>query len=200
MSEAQHPSQRADPYADGTAEGYWHLSRPSPEVEGGLRAGWLRPPMRVLDLGCGLATDIGYLAARGFRVTGVDISAEAIRRAAARYPDIELLQADVRRLPFDSGRFDVLLDRGCFHYLAAEDRAVYAAEAVRVLRPGGELLLRACLHAQGFRNDIDTETVRAVFRSWEIRDLRVAPIPSDTRVMEAVIARLARPRRSNATI
>ncbi len=73
---------RSDPYADGTAA-YWHLSRPSPELLQALDAGRLRPEMRVLDLGCGLATDIAYLAEMGFRVAGVDLSAEAIRQVKA---------------------------------------------------------------------------------------------------------------------
>jgi SAM-dependent methyltransferase len=187
----EHPPER-DPYADGTAERYWHLSTPSPEIRAALQDGWLRPGMRVLDLGCGLASEIAYLATLGFQVTGVDISAEAIRRATAAHPGLELIKADVRHLPFAAEAFDVLLDRGCFHYLAVEDRAAYAAEAWRILRPDGRLLLRACLRAQGVRNDLDAHTIRSVFREWEVRNLTTTAIPSDARTMEAVVARLVR--------
>jgi SAM-dependent methyltransferase len=182
----------ADPYADGTAVGYWHLSRPSPELLEALDRGWLRQGMRVLDLGCGLATDIGYLGSLGFSVTGVDASAEAIRQARRRYPGIELVVADVRALPFADRSFDYLLDRGCFHYLAPEDRPRYAAEAWRVLREGGELLLRACLNNQGIRNDITPAAIEATFDGWQIVTLELGRIATDTRELEAVFARLRR--------
>lgn len=181
----------ADPYADGTAA-WWHLSRPSPELLDALDAGWLRPGMRVLDLGCGLATDIAYLAERGFTAVGVDQSEAALRRARERYPKLELVAGDVRRLPFEPASFDYLLDRGCFHYLPAVDRPRYASEAARVLHPGGELLLRACLQAQGVRNDITAQAIHDVFTNWRVLMLESRSIPSDTRAMEALVVRLRR--------
>jgi SAM-dependent methyltransferase len=67
---------------------------------------------------------------------------------------VQFVQADVRQLPFPQDSFDVVLDRGCFHYLQAADRPGYATEVERVLRPDGRFLLRACLYAQGIRNDL----------------------------------------------
>jgi len=37
-----------------------------------------------------------------------------------------------------------------------------------VLHPGGEFLLRACLHAQGLRNDITAQTIEDVFADWRL--------------------------------
>jgi SAM-dependent methyltransferase len=181
----------ADPYTNGTAS-YWHLSRPSPEILDALDAGWLRPGMRVLDLGCGLATDIEYLVERGFTAVGIDQSEAAVRQARAMHPRLQLVDGDVRSLPFEPASFDYLLDRGCFHYLPAVDRVTYAREAARVLRPGGELLLRACLRAQGVRNDITAQTIHEVFADWRVLMLEQRPIPSDTRTMEALVVRLQR--------
>jgi SAM-dependent methyltransferase len=181
----------ADPYTDGTAS-WWHLSRPSPELLAALVAGWLRPGMCVLDLGCGLATDVAYLVGRGFTATGVDHSEAALRQARARHPGLELVAGDVRNLPFDTASFDVLLDRGCFHYLPPADRPIYARGAARVLREGGELMLRACLHAQAVRNDITERTIEEVFADWRLLMLEQRSIPSDTRMMEALVVRLQR--------
>ena len=188
----------SDPYADGTAQGYWHLSDPSPEILEALDDGWLVPMARVLDLGCGLATDIAYLASLGFDVTGVDLSTEAIRQARLRHPGITAVVADVRRLPFPNDSFDYLLDRGCFHYLAPDDRGAYAAEAWRLLRPGGGLLLRACLRAEGERNDITPSTISEVFAAWQMEEIALRAIPTDTRTLDALCARLRRPLRSRA--
>jgi ubiquinone/menaquinone biosynthesis C-methylase UbiE len=180
-----------DPYVDGTAA-WWHLSGPSPELLEALDAGWLRPGMRVLDLGCGLATDLAYLATRGFTAVGIDQSEAALSQARTVHRDIELIAGDVRDLPFEPASFDYLLDRGCFHYLPSAARPIYAREAARVLRRGGELLLRACLQAQGIRNDITQDSIREVFADWRVVMLEARLIPSDTRTMEALVVRLAK--------
>src|SRR3712207_9506738 len=62
-----------------------------------------------------------------------------------------------------------VLDRGCFHYLERCDRGAYAAEARRVLGPGGRLFLRGCLSTAGRRNDIDEDGLREVFAAWRWR-------------------------------
>ena len=95
----------------------------------------------------------------GFRTVGVDLSSVALTRASALHPEVLFVKADVRSLPFAEGGFEALVDRGCFHYLEPHDRSRYASEASRVLRPGGRLLLRACLRATGVRNDIVMDTL-----------------------------------------
>jgi SAM-dependent methyltransferase len=99
----------------------------------------------------------------------------------------------VLRLPLPTARADLLLDRGCFHYLEAKDRDRYAAEGRRVLRPGGRLLLRACRSAAGVANDIDQALIEHVFAGWHLDQVGVRDIPSDTRHMPALVARLRSP-------
>jgi SAM-dependent methyltransferase len=74
----------ADHYADGTCR-WWHLSRPPPELIAALGDGWLSPRGDVLDVGCGLGTEAGYLGSAGWQAVGVDLSEAAIARAAARH-------------------------------------------------------------------------------------------------------------------
>jgi SAM-dependent methyltransferase len=182
-----------DPYADGTFR-WWHLAGPSPELLAADADGWLGPAGVAVDLGCGLGAEAGYLAAAGWRTVGVDLSATALlaaasqARAAARFT-----RADVLRLPLREQSADVLLDRGCFHYLAAADRDAYADEARRVLRPGGRLLLRACRTAAGVPNDIDPGLIERVFAGWHLDQVVLSDIPSQTRRMPAVVARLRTP-------
>jgi SAM-dependent methyltransferase len=182
----------ADHYADGTYL-WWHLSRPSPELAAALGEGWLPCGGRGLDVGCGLGTEAGYLALVGWRVAGIDLSQTALRRAAAKHDDVAFVRADVRALPFATGRFDAAVDRGCFHYLPAADRLCYSGELRRVLRPGGKLLLRASLRAAGVRNDIDETVIAATFAAWNIERMERAAVPSDTRMLEVIVARLSAP-------
>ena len=172
---------------------WWHLSAPSPELRQALEEQWLPPKGRTLDLGCGLAVEARYLAERGFMAVGVDLSAEALRMGSTPPGPAHLVQADVRRLPFPDSTFDALLDRFCFHWVQPEDQPRYQAEARRVLRPGGRLLLRTCLQIAGVRSEITEDTLRGVFRTWHFLHLERRAIPSDTREIDALFLLLGRP-------
>ena len=179
-----------DRYADGTCR-WWHLSRPSPELIAALGDGWLAPGGRVLDVGCGLGTEAGYLASSGWQAVGIDLSEAAIARAAAGHDDAAFLRADMRRLPFQPHCFDAAIDRGCFHYLSPGDRLSYAGELRRVLRPGGKFLLRASLRAAGQRNDVDEAVIARTFAGWQVERMERAEVPSATRMLDVLLARLA---------
>jgi SAM-dependent methyltransferase len=182
----------ADHYADGTYR-WWHLSQPPPDLLAALSDGWLPSKGRVLDVGCGLGTETGHLAAAGWQAAGIDLSETALVRAAAAHPRGSFLRTDVRLLPFADHSFDAAVDRGCFHYLAPADRPRYGQELRRVLAPGGRLLLRASLRTAGIRNDIDAEVIKRTFEGWQMDSLEEAAVPSDTRLLEVLVARLIRP-------
>jgi len=57
---------------------WWHLSAPSPQLPAAEAAG---KPGAAADLGCGLGSEIGYLAGRGWHGLGVDLSTAALARA-----------------------------------------------------------------------------------------------------------------------
>src|SRR5207247_2084879 len=78
------------------------------------------------------------LARRG-APTGIDRYAEKIRFAARALPRARLAVADALALPFPDASFASVLIRDLLHHLAEPRRAT--AEAVRVLRPGGTLLV-----------------------------------------------------------
>ena len=157
-----------DHYADGTCR-WWHLSRPSPELIAALGDGWLPPRGRVLDVGCGLGTETGYLASAGWQAAGIDLSETALARAAAGYGDAAFLRADVRRLPFQPHCFDAAVDRGCFHYLPPGDRLRYAGELGGCCGRG-KFLLRASLKTAGVRNDIDEAVIGRAFAAADRAD------------------------------
>jgi SAM-dependent methyltransferase len=108
-------------------------------------------PGRALDLGCGTGTTSIFLAAHGWDVLGVDFAPNAIwraRRKARRRSgrgSVAFLSADVSRPDFlaESPPFNLVIDVGCLHSLAPEQRAVYAAHLARLTRPGAAYLLYA---------------------------------------------------------
>ena len=91
-----------------------------------------------LEVGCGEGTNLVRLARRG-RPFGIDRSVERVRFAAGAVPDARLATADACALPFRDGVFASVLIRDLLHHLGDPRRA--AAEAVRVLVPGGTLLV-----------------------------------------------------------
>ncbi|MBN6040564.1 bifunctional 2-polyprenyl-6-hydroxyphenol methylase/3-demethylubiquinol 3-O-methyltransferase UbiG [Amycolatopsis sp. 195334CR] len=103
----------------------------------------LTPRSRILDVPCGSGRHSLELARRGHRVTGVDLSAEAIghaRRAAAGL-DVEFVQADMREIPRDAG-FDAVLCLGnSFGYLELDGLREFAAALGAAVRPGGGLVV-----------------------------------------------------------
>ena len=171
---------------------WWHSSSRPEELGAALADRWLRAPGRVLDVGCGLGTEVGALTADGFEAIGIDLAEEAVRRAAHEHRRSRFCVANATELPFKDSAFEAALDRGTFHYLSPDERRRYESELWRVLHPRGRLFLRACLRSAGVRNDIDPAVLRAVFARWKEVSLERISIRSDTRSMDALVARLER--------
>jgi len=102
-------------------------------------------PGQAIDIGCGTGTNVLTLARRGWRVTGIDFSRQAIRRARRRlaasgyYADLRL--QDVTDLSGLEGPFDLALDLGCFHGLTPAGQELYASHLARLVELGGTFLL-----------------------------------------------------------
>ncbi|MET9954012.1 methyltransferase domain-containing protein [Streptomyces sp. NPDC006339] len=97
------------------------------------------PGARVLDVGCGTGRAVSELAARGVRAEGADIDPEALALARARHPGPPFLRAAAAELPYADGSLDGYRADKVYH--ALENPARAAAEAHRVLRPGGRIVL-----------------------------------------------------------
>lgn len=100
------------------------------------------PPGRGLEIGIGTGTNLIWLAERGFRMTGVDISRTAIgrarKKAAAAGVDADLLVTDFLAEDVPGAPFDLAYDRGCFHtFEEPEERARFAARVAELLADGG---------------------------------------------------------------
>lgn len=101
---------------------------------------WRDLEVLVVECGAGCTTEL--LVDRGCRVSGVDGAGDSVTRAAERAVaeglDIDYRVGAPEHLPFDDGRFDVVL---CVEVLEhTSDLRKALAEMARVLRPGGYFL------------------------------------------------------------
>jgi demethylmenaquinone methyltransferase/2-methoxy-6-polyprenyl-1,4-benzoquinol methylase len=96
----------------------------------------LPPGGDVLDVATGTGLVAAQLVRRGFRVTGLDQSAEMLDVARARFRgDVPLVEASAESLPFPDASFDHVTFTYLLRYV--DDPASTLAELARVVRPGG---------------------------------------------------------------
>jgi len=113
-----------------------------------LDAARLAPGGRVLDVGCGTGT-LALLAAETVgsdgRVDGIDPSPEMIARARSKVDrsgqSVHFQEAGIESLPFPDRSFDAVLSSLMFHHLDSSLQEAGLREILRVLAPGGRLLL-----------------------------------------------------------
>ena len=94
----------------------------------------------AIDAGCGDGKWPVFLTRRGYRVIALDIAHEGVRRARVAEPGLMALQGDVRRTPLRDGAVDAVISLGVVEHDEAGPRAALA-EARRILKPGGTLVL-----------------------------------------------------------
>ena len=97
---------------------------------------------RVLEVGCGIGTDLVRIARAGASVTGIDLATTSIELAKQNFAVHGLLAnlcvMNGERLEFADDTFDVTYAHGVLQYTASAPTMV--AELHRVLRPGGDLI------------------------------------------------------------
>jgi len=98
---------------------------------------------RLLEIGVGVGTDFVKHARAGAIATGVDLTEQSVQlvreRLALEGLEGAVQQADAERLPFEDGSFDKVYSWGVLHHTPDPLRAV--REAIRVLAPGGEIIV-----------------------------------------------------------
>lgn len=100
----------------------------------------LAPGSRVLDLGCGAGSPIARSLAERFAVTGVDFSAEQIRRARRSVPDAEFLESDLLTVDFPRSTFGGVVAFYVLFHLPREEQVELLRRVHGWLAPGGLLL------------------------------------------------------------
>ena len=89
------------------------------DLKAALEEGWIKPGSKVMDIGCGGGELSAWLSEQGHTVLGTDFSTAAIEKARSwfgdKYQNLSYEVVDICKDATSIGKFDVLLDKGCFH-------------------------------------------------------------------------------------
>ena len=139
-------------YLDGEAnEGFWddkwreaaEVTFANPPRHGATirtTRRYLPPGSRVLEGGCGLGDVVHALHKAGYAAEGVDFAPKVVQAINARWPHLNVIEGDVRRLPRPDDYYDGYWSFGVIEHFVDGYDAI-AREMQRVLRPGGYLFL-----------------------------------------------------------
>jgi len=123
----------------------WELGKPRKVMVTAIESGMVKPG-KALDICCGAGTNTVYMAQKGFNVTGLDISSQAIKYAKQKAREagvkIRFIVGNALDFPFEDEEFDFVFDMGCFHHIMVEDRERFIQGLCRILkRDRGQCLL-----------------------------------------------------------
>ena len=155
------------------------------EVDFIVSALGLRGGERILDLACGFGRHALDLAARGYSVTGVDITSDYVAEARRRATEADLaakfIHADIRDIAFRD-EFDVVLNLadGAIGYLEddAENLKVFD-RAAAALKPGGQHLMGVCNGAHAKKHfpnrhwDVGSRSISLADFQWDAETSRM---------------------------
>ncbi len=119
----------------------------------------------ILEVGSGTGRDSLPLAADGARVYQLDYSYHALRlmeQTSGELP-VTLIGGDTFSLPFRDDSFDIVFHQGLLEHFRSEDAAAMVSEQVRVMKPGGYMLIDV---PQRFHFYTVVKHVLILFNAW----------------------------------
>ncbi|MEV6947388.1 methyltransferase domain-containing protein [Streptomyces sp. NPDC051172] len=170
-----------DLWGEHIHHGYWAESEPDPGrhaaqvrlVEELIAFGPVPEGARVLDAGCGIGASAVHLAARlGCTVDGITISAEQIGRAETKADEAGVADRTTFRLmdamhtDYPDDTFDVVWALESCELMP--DKRAFLAECLRVLKPGGTLLVATwCARDDALAPD-ETRLLHRIYRDFVV--------------------------------
>lgn len=109
----------------------------------------LETSSRVLDVGCGTGRWIRRYEEMGFRVSGLDATLGMLHTARERGTMAPLIVGEAHGLPFEDESFDAVSDVTVVQHIPVTLQSQTLGEMLRVLKPGGRLILMELIRGQG---------------------------------------------------
>ena len=199
-----HPSFWLEKWA--AAQTGFHMDQPHPDLVAQASTFLAGGPHRVLIPLCGKSHDLAWLAARGHSVVGVELARTAVQQFLAEHQRQAHVHEDGDRVRFESGNltvhccdvlglspgdigaFDRVWDRAAMVALDPPRREIYAQVLMRLLRPGGQILLNAFTYDQsemsGPPHSVPEDEIRARYADCTVEVIRRGETITDGKFRE----------------
>lgn len=137
---------------------YYEYFKPEAEFE-------YHPGEEVLEIGCGIGTDLLEYAKHGAIVTGVDLGPDQVMVTKLNFdlhslPYKEIREANVEALPFADNTFDLVYCCGVVHHTPNTEKAIQ--EIYRVLKPDGKAIV--LVYARGWKHYLKRCFIRGILK------------------------------------
>lgn len=151
-----------------------------------------RPNDSVLDVGAGTGLLALAIAPSVRRVWAIDVSAAMCRylgREVSRrgIENVDVRLASATKLPLPAGTVDLVVSNYCFHHMRDADKRRALDEVMRVLRPGGRLVIADMMFRLGVVNRRNRAVI--VLLVWRILRRGLAGV---ARILKNVVRLLMR--------
>ena len=154
----------------------------NPELD--LLAHRLTNRAQVLDIGCGAGVPIARTLAQRFRVTGVDISSEQIRRARKNVPEGTFIQGDIMSVTLPSAGFDAAVVFYTIFHLPREEHPALLRRICEWLKPGGYLLATVTPVAEAAYTEANFFGVTMYWSNYGLEDYRAILTQTGFKLLE----------------
>ena len=136
----------------------------------------------VLDLCCGSGETAAPWIEAGFAVTGLDLSPKALALAAERTPQLQCIEGMAEKPPLNTNQFAAIQISLALHEFSSEERRQVLNACMRLLQPGGWLVL-IDLHPAGPCLKLPQQLFCALFETETALKMLQADLPKQLREM-----------------
>ena len=136
----------------------------------------------VLDLCCGSGETAAPWIKAGFAVTGLDLSPKALALAAQRTPQLQCIEGMAEKPPLNTNQFEAIQISLALHEFSSEERRQVLKACMRLLQPGGWLVL-IDLHPAGPCLKLPQQLFCALFETETAIKMLQADLPKQLREM-----------------
>ncbi len=136
----------------------------------------------VLDLCCGSGETAAPWIEAGFAVTGLDLSPKALALAAQRTPQLQCIEGMAEKPPLNTNQFEAIQISLALHEFSSEERRQVLKACMRLLQPGGWLVL-IDLHPAGPCLKLPQQLFCALFETETAIQMLQADLPKQLREM-----------------